>query len=121
MRKKIMTDLQDKILNAILSHVPFDGWSDTAFGSAVSDIGIDMTSARGAYPRGVLGVAIAFHKRGDQRMLKRIKEEAFDSLRIRDRIATAIKFRIEAIENKEVARRSATFFLFQLTARLQLV
>ena len=105
-----MTDLQDRILNAILPHVPFDGWSDAAFSSAASDIGVDMATARSAYPRGVLGVAIAYHKRGDQRMLERIEDENLDSLRIRDRIATAIKFRIEAVENKEVARRSATFF-----------
>lgn len=105
-----MTDLKDQLLDAALMHVPFDGWSETAFRAAVTDLGADMTAARAACPRGALDLAVAYHKRGDALMLERLATEDLSDLRFRDRIAAAVRFRIEAVDDKEAVRRGTTLF-----------
>lgn len=102
--------MKSALLDAALTHVPFDGWSEATFRAAVSDCNIDMALARALYPRGAVDLALAFHARGDQAMVARLKREDLSSLRFRDRIATAIRFRIEAITDKEAVRRGATLF-----------
>ena len=105
-----MSDLKDQLLDAALMHVPFDGWSETAFRAAVSDIDVDMTAARSACPRGALDLAVAYHKRGDQIMLDRIATEDMSDMRFRDKVAAAVRFRLEAIDDKEAVRRGTTLF-----------
>lgn len=103
-------DLKDRLLDAALPHVPFDGWSDAAFTAAIADSGADPAAARAICPRGAVDLALAYHKRGDEEMLKRIRAANLADLRFRDRIATAVRFRIEAISDKEVVRRGTALF-----------
>ncbi len=105
-----MTDLKDQLLDAVLMHVPFDSWSDVAFRAAVSDTGADITAARAACPRGALDLAVAYHKRGDQAMLDRLASEDLSAMRFRDKIAAAVRFRLEAVDDKEAVRRGTTLF-----------
>jgi ubiquinone biosynthesis protein COQ9 len=54
--------LTDRLLDAALPHVPFDGWSEATFRAAVADTGVDPALARAACPRGALDLAVAFHR-----------------------------------------------------------
>lgn len=103
-------DLRDKLLDACLTHVAFDGWSDTAFRAAVADTGTDPVLARAVCPRGAVDLALAFHARGDRKMLERLNATDLSSLRFRDRIATALRFRLEAATDREAVRRGVTLF-----------
>jgi len=108
-----MTDQSDprnQLLDAALAHVPFDGWSDPTFRDAIADTGMTAALARGVCPRGALDLAVAYHQRGDAVMSARLAEMDLPSLRIRDRITTAVRARIEAIDDKEAVRRGATLF-----------
>ena len=105
-----MTELKTQLLDAALMHVPFDGWSEAAFRAAVADLGADMTAARAACPRGALDLAVAYHKRGDAWMLERIATEDMSGMRFRDKIAAAVRFRLQAIDDKEAVRRGTTLF-----------
>lgn len=105
-----MTELKTQLLDAALMHVPFDGWSEAAFRAAVADLGADMTAARAACPRGALDLAVAYHKRGDASMLERIATEDMSGMRFRDKIAAAVRFRLQAIDDKEAVRRGTTLF-----------
>lgn len=100
----------DRLLDAALLHVPFDGWSEAAFRAAVADTGMDMAAARALCPRGAVDLALAFHARGDAAMLKRLDEADLGGLRFRDKIAAMVRFRIEAIEDREAVRRAAALF-----------
>ncbi|MHA6264633.1 COQ9 family protein [Arenibacterium sp. CAU 1754] len=104
------TDIIDTLLDAALPHVPFDGWSEATFSAAVSDAGLDPALARAACPRGAVDLAVAYHARGDAAMLARIETEDLSNLRFRDKIAAAVRFRIEAVEDKEIVRRGTTLF-----------
>ena len=103
-------DTKDRLLDAALLHVPFDGWADTSFLAAISDTGIDPTLARALCPRGAVDLALAFHARGDSGMMQRIVASNLGQMRFRDRIAAAVRFRLEVVEDKEVVRRGVTLF-----------
>lgn len=105
-----MPDIADRILDAALMHVPFDGWSDASFRAAIADAGVDPVVARGLYPRGGVDLAVAYHKRGDADMLRRIAGADLAEMRFRDRVAFAVRARIEAAEDREVVRRGTTLF-----------
>ncbi|QBF33513.1 COQ9 family protein [Thalassococcus sp. S3] len=101
---------KDQLLDAALIHVPFDGWSEATFRAAITDVGLDEGLARAACPRGAVDLALAFHARGDQAMVDRMKAEDLSALRFRDRIAAAVRYRLEAVEDKEAVRRGTTLF-----------
>lgn len=100
----------DAMLDAALAHVPFDGWSDTTFRAAIAASGVDPALARALFPRGAVDMALAFHRRGDDAMVARLLATDLLSMRYRDRVAAAIRFRLEAVTDKEVVRRGTTLF-----------
>lgn len=102
--------VKDALLDAAMLHVAFDGWSDATFKAAVAEAGIDPVVARGVCPRGALDLAVAYHKRGDAQMVARLKAEDLSAMRFRDRIAAAVRFRLEAATDKEAVRRGTTLF-----------
>ena len=98
-------------LDAILPHVAFDGWSQSAYQAAVTEVGVEMALANAICPRGATDLALAFHKRGDAAMIARLQAEDLGALRFRDRIAAGVKFRLEAVEqDKEAVRRGTSLF-----------
>jgi ubiquinone biosynthesis protein COQ9 len=103
-------DLKTRLLDAALNHVPFDGWTRASFDAAVSDTGSDPALAHAICPRGAVDLALAFHARGDKMMLERIAGADLADMRFRDRIAAAVRFRLEVVEDKELVRRGVTLF-----------
>lgn len=103
-------DINEMLLDAALAHVPFDGWSEATFRAAVEDAGQDPAAARSACPRGATDLAAAFHRRGDEAMAERMKSADMTGMRYSDKVAAAIRFRLEAAEDREVLRRGVTFF-----------
>lgn len=100
----------DKLLDAILPHVVFDGWAPASFQAALSDL--DMTEAQAAVlaPRGAIDLAVAYHRRADAVMVARMAEADLGDLRYSEKVATALRFRIEAMDNREAIRRASTLF-----------
>lgn len=98
------------LLQAILPHVAFDGWSQTAFSEAVTDAGFDPALAKSLFPRGAVDLAIFFHHEGDRAMRAAVEAEDLGALRIRDKISRAIELRLRVIEDKEAVRRGTTLF-----------
>lgn len=101
---------KDQLLDAALMHVPFDGWSEASFQAAVTEVGMDQTVARAICPRGAVDLAVAYHKRGDDMMIARMKSEDMDQMKFRDKIAAMVRFRLEAVNDKETVRRGTTLF-----------
>lgn len=98
------------VLDAALAHVPFDGWSDITLRAAIAASGVEPGLARALFPRGAVDLALAFHRRGDDAMVSRLRATDLAAMRYRDRVAAAIRFRLEAVTDKEVVRRGATLF-----------
>jgi ubiquinone biosynthesis protein COQ9 len=104
-------EIKDKLLDAALDHVVFDGWSDATFEAAAEDAGIDPRTAEAWFTRKGLDLAIAFHQRGDAQMVARMKSEDLMAMRFRDRVSAGVRYRLEAVaKDKEAVRRGSTLF-----------
>ena len=115
------TDAQDaktRLVEAALPHVAFDGWSPATYRAAIADTGIDPSLAHTYFPRGAVDMAVAFHEMGDAEMVRRIAEADLSDMRYRDRVAHAVRIRLECIPDKEAARRGATLFALPQHAAL---
>ncbi|KIN65382.1 RpsU-divergently transcribed protein [Sulfitobacter noctilucae] len=105
-----MSDPKAQLLDAALLNVPFDGWSEATFNAAIRDSDVEPTVARAICPRGAVDLAVAYHKRGDAQMLAALKAEDLKEMRFRDRIARAVRLRLEVAGDKEAVRRGTTLF-----------
>lgn len=106
---------KNDLLQAALPHVAFDGWSEATFQAAIRDADIAPTVARAICPRGAVDLAVAFHKAGDDVMLDRIKSANLGDMKFRDRIAWAVRQRLEGAD-REAVRRGATLFALPMYA-----
>nr|WP_236626257.1 COQ9 family protein [Actibacterium mucosum] len=102
--------LESQLLDAALAHVAFDGWSSATLAAAAAETGIEPALARALFPRGGVDLALAYHARGDDAMLAELAAADLSEIRFRDRIAFAVRARLEAIDDKEAVRRATTLF-----------
>ena len=103
-------EVKDRLLAAIEPHVPFDGWNEVAFRAAVSDSGLEPAVARGICPRGAVDLALHYHEQGDEEMLRRIRTTDMGEMKFREKVTAAVRFRLEAVADREMVRRGATLF-----------
>lgn len=106
----IYETIKEKLLDAALMHVPFDGWSEPTFRAAVADTQTDPALARAVCPRGAVDLALAYHARGDALMEARLSDTDLAALRFRDKVAAAVRIRLEVVCDKEAVRRGTTLF-----------
>ncbi len=111
-----MTQTTDALIDAMLMHVAFDGWSDVAFRAALGDVDVDPVMADALFPRGARDVARAWHDRGDQAMVTALQNADLDQMRFRDRVAHAVHLRVEAVDDKEALRRAMVQNVLPLNA-----
>ncbi len=104
---------KDILLDAALAHVPFDGWSQASFDAAIADAGIDRAEAQALFPRGPVDMALAYHQRGDAEMVLRMQGADFDALKYSQKIAAALRFRLEVADRELVRKGMALFALPQ--------
>ena len=110
-----MTD-RDRLLDAALNHAVFDGWSAATLAAARADLGMTEARARALYPRGAVDMALAYHRRGDAAMVAALKHEDLHAMRFRDRIAHAVRLRLELVDRELVRRGMSLFALPQYAA-----
>jgi ubiquinone biosynthesis protein COQ9 len=98
---------RDRLIDATLSHVPFDGWSDKALSAGAADLGIEPEAARRAFPGGALDL-IGYHSiRADRRMSEAAAGLDLGSLGVRQRVAAILRARFEANATAREAIRAA--------------
>ena len=100
----------EKLMSAAKLHIPFDGWGDVAFNASCADADLDPQIARLYCPRGGLDLAIYYHRLCDQKLLEVNKSREWGEARLRDKVGTLIKARLELVEEKELVRRATTLF-----------
>ncbi len=104
------TDLKSRLLETAKPHVPFDGWSEAALRLAAAELDVDPALVAAVLPRGAVDLALAWHEEGDAAMLARLSRADLGAMRFRDRVAFAVRARLEAVEDRELVRRSMTLF-----------
>ena len=104
-----MTDPKNRLVEAAVMHVAFDGWSDDTLKLAASDCGIALAEAQALFPRGGVDLALAYHHAGDNQMVAQMAETDLSVMRYSARVAHAIRLRLE-LADKEAIRRGTTLF-----------
>ncbi len=98
------------IVEHALTHVPFDGWSARALRQGAADAGLDETMWRRAFPRGAADAVEFWSAETDRAMAAALAERNIGELKIRERIATAVRWRLEqAAPHREAVRRALSF------------
>ena len=89
----------------------FDEWSEAAVNSAAAQTGIDPAQARLAFPKQPAAMVEAWIEGVDAAMVAHFTDEVIAAMKIRDRIAKMIWFRIETIAPAREAMRKALAIL----------
>ncbi len=104
------TDPKTRLLEAAKPHVPFDGWSETTLRLAAEETGIDRALVDAVCPRGAVDLALAYHEAGDAAMVAALEQADLGAMRFRDRVAFAVRTRLDLVEDRELVRRGMTLF-----------
>ena len=90
------TNLQEKLIDAAILHVPFDGWGEAALRAGARDLQVEPGLALNAFPRGGIEM-IEFHSRlADRRMMAAFEQAETSGLKLRQKVALAIRLRQKA-------------------------
>lgn len=106
-------EYREKLLDAVLPHVAFDGWSNKALFMAAEDIGISKEMAELAFPDGALELIEAHLAQADKQLAQALTEKNLPEMKIRDRITTAVRTRFELASDYKDAVRKGVAFLAQ--------
>jgi ubiquinone biosynthesis protein COQ9 len=97
---------RDRLLEAALVHVPFDGWSRRSLFAGAADLRLEPSVARRLFPRAGDDMLVHVERWADRQMLARVGP--LDDLRVRERIARLVRTRLEVLGPHREAMRRAT-------------
>jgi ubiquinone biosynthesis protein COQ9 len=107
MRSPLAESERDRLIEAMLPDVAFDGWSRAALRLAARRLDMPAGEALALFPGGAADLVAAFSRWVNGRMLDRLEASPLDALRASERIALAIGVRFEVVEPwREAVRRS---------------
>lgn len=106
---------RDRLIDAALAHVTFEGMNDAAIRAGVRDLGMDARLAQVLLPQGGADLAAAYHRRGDAALADWLRDSPPQG-GFRDRIAQAVLHRLETADRELVRAGAATLALPQHAA-----
>lgn len=98
------------ILADVLRRVPVEGWSEASLRAALGELGYQPSLGRRAFPGGIGDVLAHFVAEADRRMAEDLAARDLASLRVRERVAAAVRARLEAVAPHRAAVRRALAF-----------
>ena len=101
---------QYQLIEAVLNHIPFDGWSEASLKMAAADCGVSEAELTTLFPAGIADAIAAYGAWADEKMkaafLDRYEAE-FSVMPVHIKMRTLILIRLEqAAPHKEVVRRT---------------
>lgn len=100
----------EALIDAALTHVPFEGMNRRALAAGARDIGVPAPLAEVLVPRGGAGLAAAYHRRGDAALRDSLAADPPVG-RFRDRITEAVMRRLSVAEPDLVRAGAAVLAL----------
>jgi ubiquinone biosynthesis protein COQ9 len=107
MRSPLAEGQRAALIEAVLPHVPFDGWSRPALRAAARHIGMPADEALALFLNGAPELVANFSRWADLRMLDQLETMDLEPLRIPERIALTITTRLEILAPWREAERRA--------------
>jgi ubiquinone biosynthesis protein COQ9 len=98
---------RDGLIEAILPDVPFDGWSRATIIAGARRVGINEAEVVSLLPGGPRDAVAAFSRWADRKMLAALDQVPLEAMKVRVRVATAVRARLAALEpHREAVRRA---------------
>jgi len=112
-------ELREAVLAAALPHAAFDGFTDSVLQKAGAEAGIAKTDLARLFENGPASLVEFYSTDADAQMEKRLGAMDLKAMKIRERIAFAVKTRLAILKpHKEAARRAAAFLSLPMHAAL---
>ncbi len=100
------------LMKAALEHVAFDGWSKATMGRAAEDCGVSSGFAELAFPGGPEEMLALHLQMVDEVMMAELATLDLPSMKIRERITTAVRVRLQQNKDqREIVRRGMSYML----------
>ena len=106
-----LQELKDQLLMASLPHIVFDGWSKSSLNAGSISIGKEIGYPYSLFSDPVKEMVAHFSNWADREMLKKLDAVDLQSLKIRQRIATSVRYRLESLADHEEAVARSLFYL----------
>jgi ubiquinone biosynthesis protein COQ9 len=110
--------VRDRLADAVLGHAGFDGWNNVALANGARDVPLEAGEAQRLFPGGALDILDWIDRRATWRMEQELGRRDLAALRIRQRVALAVRLRLEPLNpHREALRRAAAVMATPLNAR----
>lgn len=106
-----LQELKDQLLMASLPHIVFDGWSKTSLKAGSISLGKEIGYPYSLFSDPVKEMVAHFSNWADREMLKKLDAIDLQNLKIRQRIATSVRYRLESLADHEEAVARSLFYL----------
>lgn len=108
-----------EILEAVLTHVAFEGWTGKAVRAGLADLGLPGAAGDVAFPGGLAEMVAFWSADTDRQMTEQLAEMDPEMMPIGQRVATAVRLRLELCErHREAVRRAIAFLALPPNAKL---
>jgi ubiquinone biosynthesis protein COQ9 len=102
--------MRDRIVEALLPDIPFDGWTRHALAAAAARAGVDAEDLAALMPNGPRDAVAAFSHWADRKTLEALSGRRLEDMKVRDRIAAGIHARFVVLgPHREAVRRELSF------------
>jgi ubiquinone biosynthesis protein COQ9 len=121
MRDQAMNDqeVRESVLAKALPHAAFDGFTDKVLQKAGEEAGVSKSELARLFEQGPISLVEFYSTHTDAEMEKRLAAMDLKAMKIRERIATAVKARLSILKpHKEAARRAAAMLSLPMHATL---
>src|SRR5258707_13983980 len=107
MKSPLAESDRDRLIEAMLPDVAFDGWSHAALRGAARSVGIPVEEAEALFPRGAPDLVAGFSRWADRRMLDWFETAPPEAAGTGARIKRALALRFEIVAPwREAVRRA---------------
>ncbi len=99
--------IKTAILESALPDVPFDGWTLEVLQRAAENAGYTRSMVLSVFPAGVKDAIVYLSHWADAKMMERLSKDKSPPTRIREKIALAVRTRLEVLAPHKEAERLA--------------
>ena len=111
--------MREAVLAAVLPHAAFDGFTDSVLQKAATEVGAAKAELAQLFENGPISLIEFYSSWADAEMEKRLVATDLKAMKIRERIACAVKTRLAILKpQKEAARRAAALLSLPMHAAL---
>ncbi len=108
--QKTPDHIPNDVIEAILNHIPFDGWTTASLDMAAADCGLSESEMRSLFPAGIVDAIAAYGAYADQNMITAFHEQDTEDIAVMPvymKIRSLVLIRLkQAAPYKEVVRRT---------------